>query len=174
VQTLYLTNDSVPFININWLEIDRSTGGGAPTYTPSPTLSPTPTPDTTTLRIEAETYTDAATGVTFGGTDDEGGGEAVYDFDLGRWIAFANVDLQGGVVTFRYRGDSAGSGDISLRIGSATAAPFCTLAWTPGGTYYTTRETTCTTPVSGIVTLYVTNDSVAWVNTNWIEVELLP
>jgi hypothetical protein len=174
VQTLYLTNDSVPFINVNWLEIDRSTGGGAPTYTPSPTLSPTPTPDTTTLRIEAETYTDAAAGVYFGGTDDEGGGEAVYDFDLGRWIAFANVDLEGGVVTFRYRGDSAGSGDISLRIGSATEAPFCTLAWTPGGTYYTTRETTCSTPVSGIVTLYVTNDSVAWVNTNWIEVELLP
>jgi WD40 repeat protein len=169
VNTLYLTNDSVPFINVNWLEIDRSTGGGAPTYTPSPTLSPTPTPDTTTLRIEAETYTSAASGVYFGGTDDEGGGEAVYDFDLGRWIAFANVDLQGGVVTFRYRGDSAGGGDISLRIGSATATPFCTLAWTPGGTYYTTRETTCSTPVSGVVTLYVTNDSVPWINTNWLE-----
>jgi hypothetical protein len=174
VNTLYLTNDSVPFINVNWLELELTTGGGAPTYTPSPTLSPTPTPDTTTLRIEAETYDSAAPSVSFGGTDDEGGGEAVYDFDLGRWIAFANVDLQGGVVTFRYRGDSAGSGDISLRIGSATATPFCTLAWTPGGTYYTTRETTCSTPVSGVVTLYMTNDSVAWVNTNWIELELAP
>jgi hypothetical protein len=159
-----------------------------PSATPSPTLSPTPTatatstaipsltptpPATSTLRIEAESYTSAASGVTFGGTGDEGGGEAVYDFDSGRWIAFNNIDLLGGVVTFRLRADSPASGNLSLRLGSATAAPFCTLAWTPGGTYYTTRETTCSTPVSGVQTLYVTNDSVAWVNTNWIELELV-
>lgn len=197
VQTIVLVNESVPFINVNWIEINIQSGATAtPTepicsqgavaaqalsgeasaqgtevcQAPSPTP---PTSGTSVLRIEAETYTSAAAGVYYGGTDDEGGGQAVYGFDTPRWIAFTNIDLRYGITRFRVRGDSSGNGSLSLRVGSPTAAPFCTLAWSPGGTYYTTRETTCSTLVSGVVTLYVTNDSVPWINVNWIEIERL-
>jgi hypothetical protein len=174
VQTVYLVNESVPWINLNWFELNLlSSGGATATPTPEPTATPT-TSGAPWLRIEAETYTSAASGVYFGFTDDVGGGQAVYDFDTPRWIAFENVDLQGGVIGFRLRGDSAGSGDVTLRVGSPTGTVVCTLAWTPGGTYYTTRETACASGVTGVQTLYLRNDSVPWVNLNWFEIQRSP
>ncbi|MDX2139514.1 MAG: carbohydrate-binding protein [Chloroflexota bacterium] len=154
--------------------VPAATATPTPSATATATRTATPGGTTSVLRIEAESYTSAAVGVYFGFTDDVGGGQAVYNFDTPRWVGFSNVDLLGGVVRFRVRGDSAGSGNISLRTGSATGPVLCTLAWTPGGTYYTTRETTCTPSATGVQSLFLTNDSVPWVNTNWIEIERQP
>jgi hypothetical protein len=120
--------------NLSGVEIWR-TNAVVPTNTPTPTLTPSPTLSggETWTRIEAESYAAAAAGVTFGGTDDVGGGSAVYDFDTPRWLRFDNVDLRGGLVGFRLRGDSVGSGNLTLRIGSPTGQVLCTLAWSPGG-----------------------------------------
>jgi hypothetical protein len=175
MQTVFLVNDTLNWINHNWLEVDFAAGSPPSTATPLPTPTPTHTPtpsggSTTWTRIEAESYAAAAAGVTFGGTDDVGGGSAVYDFDTPRWLRFDNVDLRGGLVGFRLRGDSAGSGNLTLRIGSPTGQVLCTLAWSPGGTYYTTRETACAASVTGVQTVWLVNDSVAWINTNWLEV----
>jgi hypothetical protein len=255
-QTLFLTNDSLPWINVNWIEINRQVSGTAtdtptatatathtatntptptpdlaatstpsptatatntPTTTPTPDLAatstpsptatathtatntPTPTPDlaaTSTpsptatathtatntptptntpvpggilpwLRIEAEAFTSAASGVRIFNSSD--GTRDIGDFNSGRWIAFANTDLAGGVVGFRVRGSNTGSGNLSLRLGSQTAPPICTLAWTPG-TGYVTRETSCVLSTGGTQTLFLTNDTVPWINVNWIEI----
>ncbi|MDX2141228.1 MAG: PQQ-dependent sugar dehydrogenase, partial [Chloroflexota bacterium] len=227
-QTLFLTNDSTRWINLNWIEIRRQVSGGATathtptpaptqtptlgpsptatatatatntaaptpsptlgpsptatatathtaTSTPSPTFSPTPTPSPTPtagstlpwLRIEAEAFTSAASGVrTYNGGD---GTQDVGNLDRGRWIAFANTDLAGGLVGLRVRGNNTGSGNLSLRLGSPTAPPICTLVWTPG-TGYVTRETSCALSTGGTQTLFLTNDSVSWININWIEI----
>jgi hypothetical protein len=156
--------------NLSGVEIWR-TNAVVPTNTPTPTLTPSPTLSggETWTRIEAESYAAAAAGVTFGGTDDVGGGSAVYDFDTPRWLRFDNVDLRGGVVGFRLRGDSPNSGNISLRLGSATGTVICTLAWTPSGGY-ATKGTTCSSGVTGVQTVWLVNDSVPWVNVNWLEV----
>jgi hypothetical protein len=120
--------------NLSGVEIWR-TNAVVPTNTPTATLTPSPTLSggETWTRIEAESYAAAAAGVYFGGTDDVGGGSAVYDFDTPRWLRFDNVDLRGGLVGFRLRGDSVGSGNLTLRIGSPTGQVLCTLAWSPGG-----------------------------------------
>ncbi|MDX2139109.1 MAG: PQQ-dependent sugar dehydrogenase [Chloroflexota bacterium] len=227
-QTLFLTNDSTRWININWLEINRQVSGGAtathtptttptqtptlgpsatatatatttntaaptntptvgpsptatatatatntvvptPTSAPSPVPSLTPTPGSVSLwlRIQAEAFTSSASGVrTYNGGD---GTQDVGDFDTGRWIAFASTDLASGVIGFRVRGSNTGTGNLSLRLGSPTAPPICTLAWTPGSGYVT-RETSCALSTGGTQTLFLTNDSVRWININWLEI----
>jgi hypothetical protein len=175
--TVVVTNGSISVstnggdTNLSGVEIWR-TNTVVPTNTPTPTLTPSPTLSggETWTRIEAESYAAAAAGVYFGGTDDVGGGSAVYNFDTPRWLRFDNVDLRGGLVGFRMRGDSVGSGNITLRAGSPTGQVLCTLAWSPGGTYYTTRETACAASVTGVQTVWLVNDSVPWVNVNWLEV----
>ncbi|MDX2141553.1 MAG: carbohydrate-binding protein [Chloroflexota bacterium] len=230
IQTLYLTNDSVQWINANWLELDVINNGGSPTLTPVPTQSPTPgatitpppsptplptntpaptatltltataspttapgitptitntptqapsptpTPITggTTVwqRIEAEDFNGAALGIYTATTyDPQGGSREVRDFDNGRWLAFANVNLGVGVTRWRLRADSPNSGNLSLRVGSETASPFCTLSWAGGPVYNTQTSGTCGA-ASGVQTLYIRNDSVNWINMNWLELEI--
>jgi glucose/arabinose dehydrogenase len=138
-----------------------------PTSTPTATATPTAGSGSSWLRIQAENFSSAATGVRIFNSSD--GTQDIGDFNSGRWIAFANSDLAGGVIGFRVRGSNTGSGNLSLRLGSPTAPPICTLAWTPG-TGYVTRETTCTLSTGGTQTLFLTNDSVPWININWIEI----
>jgi WD40 repeat protein len=145
-----------------------------PSATPLPSPTPTLTPSgvTSWQRIEAESFVEAAPGVFTANTyDPQGGGGEVRDFDAGRWLRFDNVNLGAGVTRWRLRADSPNSGGLSLRVGSEGAAPFCTLAWA-GGSVYNAQTTTCTGSASGTVSLYLRNDSVQWINTNWFELEI--
>jgi hypothetical protein len=181
-QTIYLVNESVQWINVNWIEINRDTATGAtptptptntPTRTPTPsgaTNTPTPTPTagaSSWLRIEAETFTSAASGVRIFNSGD--GGQEVGDFNSGRWIAFNSIDLLGGIGGLRVRAANTTNGTLTLRAGSATGTILCTLNWTTGSGYVT-RETTCTPSLSGVQTIVLVNDSVQWINVNWIEI----
>jgi hypothetical protein len=125
------------------------------------------------MQTEAEGFSSAAPGVQVYFTDDVGGGQMIGSFDRGRWVAFNALDLRGGVIGFRVRGNSLPSGNLSLRQGSPTGTLLCTLAWTPGASW-TTRETTCTASLTGVQTVYLVNESVQWVNINWIALNLLP
>ncbi|MDX2141504.1 MAG: hypothetical protein SF123_25685, partial [Chloroflexota bacterium] len=53
----------------------------------------------------------------YGTSDSQGGTQDVGSFDSGRWVAFSNQDLGGGVLRFRLRGNGptnvSGSGTIS-------------------------------------------------------------
>jgi hypothetical protein len=102
-----------------------------------------------------------------------GGGQAIGYFDRGRWIAFNTLDLRGGISGLRVRGNSVPSGNIVLRQGSPTGTLLCTLAWTPGSGW-TTRETTCAPPLTGVQTVYLVNETAQWVNINWFALNLLP
>ncbi|MDX2141019.1 MAG: carbohydrate-binding protein, partial [Chloroflexota bacterium] len=148
--SLFLRNDSVQWINTNWFELEI---GGV------------------WYRIETEWFNAAASGAYEAPTyDGQGGALEVRDFDANRWLRFDNVDLRGGVVRFRLRADSPNSGSLSLRVGSPTATPFCTLSWT-GVSVYSSQEVACSVPISGVQTVYLTNDSVQWINVNWFMIE---
>jgi hypothetical protein len=155
------------------------TATNTPTQAPSPTPTPTPLVVTIWLRVEAESFVDAATGVFTANTYDPQGGGAleVRDFDATRWLRFDDVNLSPsplgeglGVRAFRLRADSPNSGSLLLRVGSPTAPPFCTLAWA-GVQVYSLQEVARSLPVSGVQTVYLTNDSVQWINVNWFAVE---
>jgi hypothetical protein len=188
-QTVYLVNESVQWININWFELDLLPGGGAtatptPTHTPggatntptptathTPTATPTPTPGGAPwLRIEAESFSSATSGVTIVNDDD---GQAIGDFDSGRWVAFTNVDLGNGLQGWRVRGGNTANGTLRLRLGGPTGNILCTLNWTTASDFVT-RETTCTPSVTGVQTVYLVNESVPWININWFEIQRSP
>jgi hypothetical protein len=142
------------------------TGTQTPTFTPSPTPSGT----TTTTRYEAETYTDAASGITiYGSADPLGGGSIVGEFNSGRWISFNSINLESGVVAARLRAEGGGSGTFSLRTGSSGGPAFCTFSIVASA--YTTFTGTCNGSVSGTQTIWLTNDNTNWANINWFELD---
>ncbi|MDX2141609.1 MAG: PA14 domain-containing protein, partial [Chloroflexota bacterium] len=108
----------------------------------------------------------------------QGGTQDVGSFDSGRWVAFSNQDLGGGVLRFRLRGNGptnvSGSGTISLHIGSPTGPLLCTLTWPFVITYTTSNAVNCTGAATGVQTLYLVNNNVPWVNVNWFEIEVDP
>ncbi|MDX2137820.1 MAG: carbohydrate-binding protein, partial [Chloroflexota bacterium] len=155
-----------------------STPTPPPNPTPTPTPTPTPPPSGGTWRrIEAESHTSAAAGIAIYGTSDpQGGTQDVGNFNNGRWIAFSNQDLGGGVLRFRLRGNGptnvSGSGTINLHIGSPTGPLLCTLTWPFVITYTTSNAVNCTGTAIGVQTLYLVNNNVPWVNVNWFEIEV--
>jgi hypothetical protein len=148
--SLYLRNDSLQWINTNWFELEI---GGV------------------WYRVETEWFDAAAPGSYEAPTyDEQGGALEVRNFDTLRWLRFDNVDLGTGVLRWRLRADSTHSGTLSLRIGSPTATPFCTLTW-GGSSNYASAETACNVPVSGVQTVYLTNDTLPHINLNWFMLE---
>jgi hypothetical protein len=142
-----------------------------PTRTPTagPTPTPTPTPisgGASWLRIEAESFNTSAAGVSIFNDD---GGQVIGNFDSGRWVAFNNINLNGGLLGLRVRGSNSTNGTLRLRAGSATGAILCTLNWTTASGFVT-RETSCTPSLTGVQTLVLVNESTQWINVNWIEI----
>jgi hypothetical protein len=97
------------------------------------------------------------------------GGQVIGNFDSGRWVAFNNINLNGGLLGLRVRGSNSTNGTLRLRAGSATGAILCTLNWTTASGFVT-RETSCTPSLTGVQTLVLVNESVQWINLNWIEI----
>jgi hypothetical protein len=116
-----------------------------------------------TVRIEAESYTAAAPGVQIFGL-------IVGNFNSGRWIRFDNVDCKFGVQTIRANGDAGSTGNLSFRIGSESATPFGVINWQTTGAF-ATGAAAASSVVTGVQTLFVSNDTINFINLDWIELD---
>jgi hypothetical protein len=90
------------------------------------------------------------------------------------WLRFDNVNLQGGITSFRVRATTPNATTVQLRTGSQTGAVFCTLNFTNSGGWnnWATQTAACASSPVGTQTLFVTfsfSGSVG-INVNWLEI----
>ncbi|MDX2141103.1 MAG: carbohydrate-binding protein [Chloroflexota bacterium] len=145
-----------------------------PTSTPLPTA--TPSGSVVTRRIEAEAYVQSSAKIATGQTYDPlGGTSELRDFDNGDWVAYT-VDFGSGLLGIRVRADSPNIGTLSFRVGAPTAPAICVFNWTGNGGWgtYITLAQGCTAAITGVHTIYVTNEGMMGINTNWIEFDVTP
>jgi hypothetical protein len=154
-------------LNLNWLELDYRTASD-PTATPTPAA-----PTTQRLEIEAA---DELSGLTPQGSwDPLGGGNIALGAVNGSFARYQTVDLGSGLLRLRVRGVTEFATTLTLRVGSVTAPPLCTLTWAANANWtdWQTREVTCAGSASGVQTLYLVFSFPGGQNfaINWLEIE---
>ncbi len=149
----------------------NAAGNSGYSNTSSATTSAQPTTDPFQV-IQAENYS-FQSGTQLENTSDTGGGQNVGYIDSNDYIAFTNVDFQGGAtsVDVRVAKNTSFTGEIQFRLGSTTGTLIGTLYVESTGGWQTWQTmTTSISGVSGVQDLYLVFQGGNGIcNVNWLQ-----